>query len=66
MTQVTLVGGPFDGAKVASESRSLVCEGTGVPDGYAANYRRTQDRSVYRFDGLTKIVARLPLPGAAA
>lgn len=51
-------------ARVDVESGTgLIVEGLGVPEGEAARYRPTRERGVYRFKGLTKIVARLPMPG---
>lgn len=62
--KVLLRGGPANGARVEVESGTgLIIEGLGVPEGEAARYRPTRERGVYRFKGLTKIVARLPLPG---
>jgi hypothetical protein len=64
---VRLHGGPFDGADVETTERwpHVSCEGDGVPEGHVATYTATRDPGVLKFRGLTKIVAKLPLPGAS-
>jgi hypothetical protein len=69
MTLVMLKGGPAHGATVELHSEgSLQVSGHGVPDGYVARYRpldgRKRDNTVYRFDSLSKVLARIPIPGA--
>jgi hypothetical protein len=72
MTDVRLLGGPAHSLTVEVEdSRTpLSLEGPMVPDGCVARYRpadgRRKTNHAYRFEGLSKIEARLPLPGAAA
>jgi hypothetical protein len=72
MTELLLLGGPAHGATVElADSRSgVLVEGHGVPEGCAGRYRpedaRRRENGTYRFDGLTQIVGRLPLPREAA
>ena len=62
---VKLDGGPFEGAKVDTDrGQTLSLRGRGVPEGHVARYTLTRDRGVYRFRGLSKVLATLPLPGA--
>lgn len=64
---VKLDGGPFDGAEVeVSRGATLNIEGTQVPDGHVARYTPTRDKAVYRFRGLSKVMARLPMPGGSS
>lgn len=67
MTEIRLVGGPFDGQVVEMENPRgpLVIEGDGVPEGMVARYRPTRERGVLRFREYDVVVARLPLPGLA-
>lgn len=63
--KVKLRDGPFAGAEVevATLSTPLLAESDEKP-GYAARYRPTRERGVYRFHGWDRIVGRLPAPGA--
>lgn len=62
---VTLVGGPFAGAEVPVTSKSAIsAEGPGVPEGYAARYIPGAD-DTYTFDGLTRILLRIPIGGGS-
>lgn len=66
MAVVRLEGGPAAGIEVdVSRGAVLNVEGEGVPDGLVARYTPTRDRGVYRFRGYSKVIARLPMPGAA-
>ena len=60
--RVTLKGGPFDGVTIGlgKGAGPLAVEGEGVPEGETAQYRPTRDKSVYKFDRFSTIVARIP------
>lgn len=65
MSAVTLDGGPFDGLEVQIVGGGpLAIQGDPVPEGNVARYTATRDKAVYRFRGVSKVVATLPLPGA--
>lgn len=62
---VKLAGGPFAGAEVPVTGRSAIsAEGEGVPEGYAARYIPGPD-DTYTFDGLTRILLRIPAGGGS-
>jgi hypothetical protein len=67
---ITLVGGPFDGQTVPEHmcpADVLLTEGTDVPQGMVARYRRDRkERDTFRFSEYDRVVARLPEPGASA
>lgn len=70
LTTVALQGGPLDGFTVDVKDRNCVIniEGHGVPKGYVARYkpldRRRRDNLVFKFDGVSKVLACVPRPGS--
>lgn len=58
MPNVTLKGGPFDGAIVnVKDGHSLVCD---IENDRVARYRPGRDKSTYTFRGFDTVIARLP------
>lgn len=71
MTAILLQGGPAHGATVEVEGNcSLNVTGHGVPDGFVARYQprdgRKRDNTVFRYTGMSQVLARLPCPRSEA
>jgi hypothetical protein len=68
MPAVVLQGGPAAGVTVDVRDRNtpLNVEGHGVPTGQVARYKpldgRKRDNTVFRFVGMSKVIARIPQP----